>query len=323
MIKVGVIGVGSMGKNYIRNYLELNNLYDLIGFYDIDKKCAKEVSKKYNVKSFDSLDKLLNSVDAVSVVVPSSLHKKIGIQVAEKKVHALMEKPITLNVEDSKELIAAFKKNNLVLNVAHIERFNPVVVELLNRLKNEKVISIEARRYGPYDPRISDTNVIMDLMIHDLDLVLHKINTSGLKRIEAMGVHAKSNNKIDYCTAIIQHQDGVISTVVASRITQTKIRTINVHTENSYYIADLLNRNLEVYQKAVLKESGDKLIQQLHYEKESINNIEPLKAELIKFYEDINNGKSSVTGEDAMDAVKIANLIEKKACDFISVNQGA
>lgn len=320
MIKVGVIGAGSMGRNHIRNYLELNDIYDFVGFFDASKENAKIVEDKFNVKSFETIEELLNEVDAVSVVVPSSLHKKIGLQICETgNVHALIEKPLALTKEDCEELTEAFKKKNLILSVGHIERFNPVIIELEKRLKGEKIIAIEARRCSPYDSRISDTNVIMDLMIHDLDLVLHKLNNSGVKDLKALGVHAKSNNRIDFINAVIQHNDGVISSLIASRITQTKIRTIEVHTESSFYVADLLNKTIQVYRQAVLTENGEKLIQENVCEKEVISGIEPLRCELIEFAKAIKDGKSRVSGDDASNAVFYASRIEEEAKNFLSI----
>lgn len=322
-IKVGVIGAGSMGRNHIRNYLALNNIYEFVGFYDASPECAKAVSNQFNIKSYDDIEELLKEVDAVSVVVPSSLHKEIGLMVAENKVHAIIEKPLALNVDDCEELTKAFNKNKLILSVGHIERFNPTIIELLKKIKDEEIISIEAKRCGPFDPRISDTNVIMDLMIHDLDLVLSKINKSPVKDLKALGVHAKSNNRIDYINATIQHENGIISSLIASRVTQIKVRTIKIHTSEAYYVADLLNKTIEINKNVILKESENKLTQQVMCEKYYINGEEPLKLELMEFYNAIKDGKSRVPGEDATFAVLYANKIEEDASNFLSIaNRG-
>lgn len=319
MIKVGVIGAGSMGKNHIRNYLELNNLFEFVGFYDASEENAKKTEELFNIKSFKTIEELLDNVDAVSVVVPSSLHKEIGLIVASKKVHALIEKPLALNKEDCEILSKAFKENNLVLTVGHIERFSPPMIELFERIKDEKIIAVEAKRCGPYDSRISDTNVIMDLMIHDIDLICSKINKSKIKEIKSIGVHAFSNNRIDYISAVCGHENGVVSNLIASRVTQIKIRTIKIHTTTSYYIVDLLNKTLEVHKNSIIKSAGDKVTIQNECEKVSLSTHEPLRFELMEFASSIKDGQPRVSSEDATYAVELANLIEEDAKNYLSV----
>ncbi len=322
MIKIGVIGTGSMGKNHVRNIADLKNIFEFVGIYDENKERAVEMANTYDIKSFNKLEDLLKSVQAVVVAVPSSLHKKIGLKIAKYGIHALIEKPLALTEKDCKSLTTAFDEKKLILAIGHIERFNPAIVELKKRLENQTIYAIEAKRCGPYDPRISDTNVILDLMIHDLDIVLNVLNKKPVLQINAIGLHAKSNNRIDYINSVIQQENGTVCSFVASRVTEGKIRTIDVHTSDEYYEADLLNKSLIVSRKVTIaegKQNSNNVSQILETEKISLNVIEPLRTELIEFYNAINDGESRVNGVDATLAVKYANEIEKKAKSFKTI----
>lgn len=172
LLKVGVIGIGHMGRNHVRVFLE-EKRFDFVGIYDIDSKTANAVAEKYNVRAFKSIEELLENVAAVTVAVPSSLHRDVALKIAEYGVHALVEKPLAITSEDAEIIVKTFRKNNLKLAAGHIERFNPVFRELQKLVKNEDIFFIEANRYSPFSGsgRITDTSVVEDLMIHDVDLV--------------------------------------------------------------------------------------------------------------------------------------------------------
>ena len=165
-LKVGVIGTGKMGRNHVRNYAEEIGHFELIGVYDANFQQALKVARQYNTKAYEDLSELLGQVEAVSVVVPSSLHREVGTLVAEHNVHALIEKPLALTSEDARYLTDLFESKNLKLQVGHIERFNPVISELDKILDKKTVFYIEVHRYSPFSGsgRITDTSVVEDLM---------------------------------------------------------------------------------------------------------------------------------------------------------------
>lgn len=307
MIKLGIIGAGNMGKNHIRVALENNNYFELIGFYDKSSKCRKEVSKLYNVKAYDDLDELLSQIDACIIAVPSSFHLEMGLKAAQHNLHVLMEKPLCLNSKDAKELSKNFK--NKILMVGHVERFNPVVAELSKILKKEDVIAIEARRCSPFDKRIFDTSVVMDLMIHDADIILNSLTNGNYKNLNAIGNHKFSKDNVDYVAATMQFDD-VVCSIIASRSTEEKIRTINIHTKRAYFMADLLNKTLKITHRTECKYD-----EYYNYKQDNIVEtvylpfVEPLKSEQKEFYDSIINNKESLT--NAVSAIKTIELLEK------------
>lgn len=312
MIKIGVIGAGNMGRNHLRILKELNNDFEVVGFTDKDDNNINFAKEAYKIEYFANVLDLVKSVDAVVIATPSSLHKEIGLLVAENSIHALIEKPITLNGNDGYLLCEKFAKNNKVLMVGHIERYNPVVAELKKILENEEIISIDVKRCSPFDPRISDTNVVFDLMIHDIDIIFNYLNTSPIASICSNLVSVSSNNA-DYVQSVVQHSSGAITSLVASRVTEDKIRTIEIHTKKAFIRADLLNRTLSVSRKTTfdLNVGYVPLYKQENImEKIMVPNVEPLKAEYLEFAKAIVNNEVPLTnGIDATKAVKIAEQI--------------
>lgn len=313
-LKIGVIGVGHMGKNHVRNLSDETRYFELIGVYDSNQKQAEEIAAQFNTKAYKDMDELLDNVDAVSVVVPSSLHRAIGVKVAEHGVHALIEKPLALTSEDAAVLVKAFSDKNLKLQVGHIERFNPVMIELDKILDRNKVFFIEAHRYGPFSGsgRITDASVVEDLMIHDIDLVCHMMGTIDVTDIRANGEKIRSNN-IDFATSMLDFGDRAHAIISASRVSQGKERTIDVHTEDSFIQADLLAKSLTVSKNTdlVLDGSGDSSYRQDGMVQKIFVPIkEPLRQELMAFYESVvHDAPVAVTGEDGIKAVKICEDI--------------
>ena len=223
-LRIGVIGTGHMGRNHVRNLAE-ERRFNLVGIYDKNTEQAEKAAERYAVKVFDDLDNLLDEVEAVIVAVPSSLHKEIGLKVAKHGVHALIEKPLALNSEDAGIIADTFKKNHVKLAVGHIERFNPVVRELDKLVKGERVFCVEARRYSPFSGsgRISDTSVIEDLMIHDVDLVCHILGDARITGLSGIGEKVKTE-QIDFATCLLNFTGGGHAVVSASRVSQNKER---------------------------------------------------------------------------------------------------
>ncbi|MCR5061631.1 MAG: Gfo/Idh/MocA family oxidoreductase [Saccharofermentans sp.] len=317
LLKIGVIGTGHMGRNHVRNLAE-EKRFDFVGIYDANKAQAEEISAKYGVKAFDDMDELLKEVDAVVVAVPSSLHKEIGLKVAEAGVHALIEKPLATTSEDAVEITKAFKEKGLKLAVGHIERFNPVFRELQKLVNPDDIFYIEAARYSPFSGsgRITDTSVVEDLMIHDVDLVCALMKGREVTSLHGRGESVRSGNT-DFATCLLDFGGKCHAVVNASRISQNKVRAITVHTEDSCIHADLLAKTLEIYKSTNLtidltKDNSyrqDGVVQKLYVPIE-----EPLRAELIAFYESVVNGAPiAADGDVGVSAIRICEQVAARA----------
>lgn len=313
-LKVGVIGTGHMGCNHVRIYAEEIGYFELIGVYDNDYVLAQKVAEQYNTKAFRTMDELLDNTEAVSIAVPSSLHCSIGKIVAERGVHALVEKPLALNSRDACELSEEFSKRQLVLQVGHIERFNPVIVELEKIIDSKQIFYIEIHRYGPFsgNGRITDASVVEDLMIHDIDLACHIFKPLKVTRINAYGERIRSNS-IDFATAVLEFEGVAHAVISSSRVSQGKERTIEIHCENCLIEADLLAKSLTITKDTDLKVEGidtsnvkqDGIVQKIY-----VPIKEPLKQELLSFYEAVVNlGEIKVPGEMGIESVRLCEKI--------------
>lgn len=318
MIKIGVVGVGSMGRNHVRNILALPGYYELVGCYDESEASRNIVRETFDAPCFEGVEQLFQQTDAVVLAVPSSLHREYGLLAAQYKQHALIEKPIALSEADSVTLCDAFAEAGKTLMVGHIERYNPAVVEMKKILEsecNDSIIAIDVKRCSPFDPRIGDTNVIYDLMIHDLDIVLNYLLPDPIATVHASAVTVKSQAYSDYVQAVVQHEGGAISTICASRVTENKIRTIDVHTKQAFIQADLLNKTLQVTRKtsfALDVGYTPMYKQESIVERIMLPNVEPLKAELMEFANAINEGRDALThGRDATKAVQYAETVQR------------
>lgn len=313
MIKLGVIGVGSMGKNHLRVALELSKYYELVGIYDASAETAEKMATMYNVKVFSNLDDLIKEVDACVVAAPSSLHKEIGMKLGKAKKHALIEKPICLNKKEAEELESTFK--NSVLMIGHIERYNPVIMELSKILKKEEIIGIEARRCSPYDPRIFDASVVMDLMIHDIDIIINELCHNKIQKINVLGNNMLSPKKLDYVQSILKFDNNIVCSILASRSTEEKIREIDIHTKSKFITADLLQKKLILNTRTNIKMSDDQVYKQDSLQETIILPfIEPLKEEHMEFIKSINENRLPKTnGESSIRSLELAEKIEKMA----------
>ena len=316
-LKIGVIGTGHMGKNHVRIISEDQGRFDFVGIYDNRVDTAEQLAKQYNVKAFNSIDELLTKVDAVVVAVPSFLHKEIGIKVAEHNVNALIEKPLCISPKDADILTQLFNEKKLTLQVGHVERFNPVFRELKRIVKSDDVFYIETHRYSAFSNsgRITDTSVVEDLMIHDIDLVCNLFEPYKVKSINARGEKIKTD-MIDFATCLLSFDNNKHAVINASRVAQNKERSIVVHTKNSLINADLLNKTLTISKNtdiSVSEDNGNQYKQEGVMQKVFIPLYEPLKQELVAFYDSvINNTPVEVSGVAGTFAVKTCEEIIKK-----------
>lgn len=318
-IKVAVIGAGMMGKNHLRTYKNLNG-FELVGVYDIFADAAKSAAEMFGIKAFSSLEEVAANVDAVSVVTTSVTHAEVGEFFLNKGIHCLIEKPLAATEDECKRLISAAEKNNVTLLVGHIEQFNPAV-EQLHKILNDtnQICSLEARRMSAASGRITDVDVAMDLMIHDAEVILSLVK-SPVINVHASAVrNAKSPSGKDYITALVEFANGVTATLTASRITQSRVRTLTVTTNDNYIDMDFINQSIAVHSQGRMHGvSQDNIPENMRYGlKGSIENLfimqaQPLNSELTHFANCINGKENPrITGQQALDALKVIWEVQK------------
>ncbi len=314
--KTGVLGVGNMGQYHV-NVLAPLEQAELVGVFDVDKKKAADVAEKFGIRSFDTMEELLDHVDAVTIAVPTNKHFETASLAIEKGKHVLIEKPITKSLEEAEKLIEMAKAKDLILQVGHVERFNGAVLEL-QKIAIDPLL-IETRRLSPYTPRITDVGVVLDMLIHDLDIVLNLVK-SPLKSYSAMGSCVKGEHE-DIATINLEFENGAIATLIASRLSQTKERKLYITQEKSFIKLNYTTQDIEIHRQATsahlttpeeIKYSQESFVENLYIHKDN-----PLKSEQIHFLECIHNKtEPQVSNEQDLTTLKIAlesiNLIQAK-----------
>lgn len=327
-IKVAVIGAGMMGKNHLKTYKSLNNV-ELIGVYDIFPDAAKAAAETFGIKAFSSMEEVAASVDAVSVVTTSVTHAEVGEFFLSRKIHCLMEKPLATTEEECQRLIKAAAANNVVLLVGHIEQFNPAV-EQMHRILSDttKIRSLTAQRMSAASGRITDVDVAMDLMIHDIEVVQSLIK-SPVSNIQAASVKTQENQSgKDYITALIQFKNGATANLTASRITQARVRTLSVTTDTNYIDMDFINQSINVHTQGRMPYvNQDEIPEWMHYglkgsvEQLFIPTNQPLQAELNHFINCINGKETPrISGQNALDALRVIWKVQEKLGFFTQDN---
>lgn len=315
-VKVGVIGIGAMGQNHVRIYSELQGV-ELVGISDKDVIKAREIAGKYNIDSYASYKDLLKKVDAVSISVPTSSHKEVGVEAAKEGVDTLVEKPLAFTIAEADKIIAAAKASKSILMVGHVERFNPAVRELKKIFGKLNPIQIEARRCSPPVERAGIVNVdaVFDLMIHDIDVVRY-LTGSEPKTIFAMGGKSESGVE-NYATALTKFKNGTLVLLSANRITQKKIRELMVTTPDRFIHLDYMEQSLDIYRKsfpAYAIEEGEVVYKQENViEKVGVYKEEPLKIELRHFIDCVKRRKEpEIDGVEGKKNLEIAIEILKR-----------
>ena len=320
-VKVGVVGVGHLGQHHLRVYSELLEA-ELVGVYDIDIAKAKVKAEQFHTKQFENLDDLLKQTDAVSLVVPTSSHFSVGERILRSGVSVLIEKPITETVKQAGKLIELAKEKDLVLQVGHIERFNPAFKAIKNMKLEPKFI--ESHRLAPFASRGTDVAVILDLMIHDIDLILSLVN-DNIKRIDAAGVSVITDRE-DIANARITFEKGCVANITASRISAQPLRKFRIFQKNSYISLDLLEKSAEIYrlvetEKAEKETQIDSVIGKLPweigktivYERPQIEKEDMLTTEIKSFLWAVENeSQPIVSGEEGKRALEVALRIVRK-----------
>lgn len=317
-IRIGVIGVGNMGQHHTR-VLSLMKDVEFVGISDVNLERGLDTASKYRVKFFERYQDMLEHVDAVCVAVPTRLHHSVGMACLQAGIHTLIEKPIAASILEAESLVNAAAESHCILQVGHIERFNPAFLELGKILTTEELLAIEAHRMSPYSQRANDVSVVLDLMIHDIDLLLELVGAPVVK-LTASGSRASGSGYLDYVTATLGFASGIVATLTASKVTHRKIRRIVAHCKNSLTEADFLNNEILIHRQTTANCSAD--YGQVLYRQDGLiekvytSNIEPLHAELEHFVYCARGGdQPSVGGEQALKALRLASLIEQMALD--------
>lgn len=311
-IRVGVIGAGHLGRFHTLNYAQIPEA-DLVGVMDVDKEKAERVAAEAQCNPFYSLEEILNQVEAVSVVVPTDLHHEVGQKVMDKGIHCLVEKPIAQNVKEAEDLVQMANDKGVVLQVGHIERFNPAI-RALDEF-NMQPQFIESHRLAPFNPRGTEVAVILDLMIHDIDIILYLVK-SPITHVDASGVAVVSDT-IDIANARIRFQNGCVANLTASRISQKKMRKMRLFQKDTYIGVDFLNKQADVYQLSGDENTSDMVLgemgvgdkkKQILYKQPVIPEKEGLRTELEIFLDAVrgNPSKQGVSGKAGKAALEIA-----------------
>ncbi len=314
-IQVGVIGVGNMGQHHVRVLSFLKDV-QLAGVADVNVERGLELASKYRARFFEDYRELLPHVDAVCVAVPTRLHYEVGMACMHQGVHILMEKPIAASIGEAELLVNAAAEYDCILQVGHIERFNPAFLELQKVLQQEEILALEAHRLSPYSQRANDVSVVLDLMIHDIDLLL-ELTAAPVVKLTASGTHASGSGYLDYVTATLNFANGAIASLTASKVTHRKVRRLTIHGKNSLTEADFLNNEILIHRYTPGQKTGQVLYRQDELvERVYTSNIEPLHAELEHFVNCVRGGNQpSVGGEQALKALRLATRIEQIALD--------
>ncbi|MGE5431744.1 MAG: Gfo/Idh/MocA family protein [Syntrophomonadaceae bacterium] len=319
-LKLGIIGTGHLGKLHTKVSKTIPEC-ELTGIFDMDAEKAKECGSEFNVNVFNSLDEILAASDAVSIVATTSAHYDLAKKALEAGRHVFVEKPITKLISEAEELVNLADKKSLNLQVGHIERFNPALLSLDKYDLEPKFI--QSDRLAQFNPRGTDVAVVLDLMIHDIDIILSLVK-SDVRQVHASGVAVVSDN-IDIANARLEFENGAVANVTASRISQKKMRKMRMFQRDSYISLDFNTGVSEVY-RLVSKEQtiennfisfgeigiGDKK-KQVVYEQPEVKEVNALQYELKLFIDSVlNHTKPVVSGLDGLRALKVAEAIIKE-----------
>ena len=299
-IRTAVIGVGYLGKFHAQKYSELKNS-KLLAVVDKEFNNAQKIAKELGCEAYSDYHDLLGHVDAVSIVVPTDLHYLIASDFLTHQTHVLVEKPITTSVTQADKLIKLAQTHNLVLQVGHLERFNPAIIALEKEIS--EVRFIESHRLAPYNPRGTEVSVIHDLMIHDIDIILDIVH-SEVEKIDASGTPVLSND-IDIANARIVFENGCVANVTASRVSNKIERKMRIFQNDAYLSVDFQNRELATYRKG--KEEMYPGIPNIDIEKNNFDEADALKCEIEHFIYCVQTQSTpKVTGHDAKRALQTA-----------------
>jgi predicted dehydrogenase len=299
-LNVAVIGVGHLGKWHADKYAASPDC-NLVAVVDSNHETAQAIADKHGAEAVTDYQDILPHVDAVSLVVPTSYHYEIARDCLNAGIHCLIEKPITETVDEAQTLIDIAREKELVLQVGHIERFNSVMMDIDDLLDNPRFI--ESTRLAPFTPRATDVSVILDLMIHDIDIILDLV-ASPIRHISASGISVLSN-EIDIANARLEFEDGCVANVTASRISRKRERKIRIFQKDAYISADFQEKILAVNRKG--DQTTDNGFNEITHSEKTYEDTDALNQEVLDFINAIKTGEPpKVSGEDGKRALKTA-----------------
>lgn len=321
-LRVAVIGVGHLGKEHARVYAGMPDV-ELVAVVDTNKVQGETIAKNCNTRFFTDYKEVMGSVDAVSIAVPTRLHCQIAKDFLARDIHVLVEKPMSSTLTEAKELVEVSKRSKAVFQVGYIERFNPAIMAI----QKYPIIPrfIECHRLRPFTFRSADIGAVFDLMVHDIDIIMHLAN-SKIKKIDAFGINMISQ-KEDIANARILFENGCVANITASRVALAPMRKIRLFSEDAYISLDFQKREALIFRKSPhltldslnIKETDVASIADLknfdfgdllHMERLTMDNYEPLQKELESFVDCIQNGKKPlVSGEDGIATLEVATWI--------------
>ncbi|MDP6178514.1 MAG: Gfo/Idh/MocA family oxidoreductase [Desulfatiglandales bacterium] len=317
-LRIGVIGVGHLGEYHVQKYRAIPTV-ELVGVVDTNLERANEIAQRYNTRAYREHHDILHMVDAVSLAVPTEVHFNVAKDILSKGVHLLVEKPITYRLEPADTLISMAQKNNLVLQVGLVERFNPAVVKMESMLN--RPVFLESHRMNLFTTRGTDVDVVLDLMIHDLDIILHVV-PSEVKEVHAVGMSVITG-KTDIANARLIFENGTVANLTASRVSDKTLRKIRIFQLDAYLSVNCLQRELSVTRlDGRIKDPSSS--PQVISNKMKYHGSDPLADQISSFVNTVSNGsKPVVSGQDGRRALKFAltiiDQIENGCNNFQSV----
>lgn len=319
MLKIGVLGAGHLGKIHLRQIKEIPN-YQLVGFFDVDENNSKMIEEELAIKKFRSADELMDAVDVVDIVTPTVSHYEYAMRALKKSKHIFIEKPITETLHEAKLLVSLIHEANVKAQVGHVERFNPAFLAIKDKIQNP--MFIEAHRLAEFKPRGTDVAVVLDLMVHDIDIVLSMVKSS-VKRVSASGVTVVSETP-DIANARIEFDNGCVANLTASRFSMKKMRKMRIFQKDAYISVDFLEKKSELISLAVATDSFTPFTYEIRTgkgnESKVISFIKPhvmpvnsIKMELELLSEAIiKDQETPITIEDGYHALQVAHQILNK-----------
>ena len=309
-LRTGVIGVGSMGQNHARIYSETSNF---IAIADPNEVNGRKIAERFGVKWFKNYSDMLNLVDAVSIAVPTSIHLSVSKDVANSGVNILLEKPMAENSDDAKQILDCCKKNNVTLALGHVERHNPVISIAKKSITNKDwgdLITLYSKRVSNFPSRIHDVGVLLDLLVHDLDISKYLVDCDSMT-VYASGGKMKADHE-DYANITMRNTNGIISVCEANWLTPMKIRKLGITTSKGFFELDYQNQSIEFFSSEYKSVSKQNLFSsKIRFKSEflDVEKKEPLLLEIVNFLDSIiNSEKPLVTGEDGLDVVRLSEI---------------
>jgi len=321
-VRIGVIGTGRMGQNHCRVYSNMRHA-KFVGVCDVNGDLGKDVARKFEVSYFRDVESLLENVDAVSICTPTPQHYELVTLCLERNIHVMVEKPFTETLDQAQALKEAAEKNKkLVVQVGHIEMFNPTYIELRKVLEGMDVLAMNFNRLSPFQGSNVDVDVVLDLMIHDIGLIVN-LFTNEPALVDAHGFSVFSGT-IDHGLAILQYAPAPLVSLTASRVTEQKVRAIAVTTKEAFIEADLLNKNISVHRRTlgdyVNHKNGVNYRQESLIERIVVPAMEPLYLELQDFVNCVIGNKTpQVTAADGYNALRFVLLLRDKILETMKV----